>query len=376
MQSTSRYGKQALGRGPELSLDEARAIENALLGAESALSLVETLAPTNWHGEAARVETAFERGEITLPDFEYRSSAERTRRSNQAHRVVHEVTRALSGNESLLARLLRDRAREIEVQAHLLRACGSNEARNWARQCHAFSPEELDIAARRAEEWLDLEAELAASDPVQVCLLSALDERARVRQVELGVDISVIARPLASLAASTWDGIYVAPDVRVSPAEAERIFVHEVEGHLLPRLRAKSAPPPFRIGTEDCAADDEGRAVLLEERSGLLRNERKRQLAVRFLLGRAAHAGRDELTHGAMALVRRGVKPSVVARAFLRAERGGGWGREIVYLPAYLRVKSALEAEPNLEEWMERGRISVRGARQLARACEVLPSRS
>ena len=56
----------------------------------------------------------------------------------------------------------------------------------------------------------------------------------------------------------------------------------------------------------------------------------------------------------------------VSARDILRLFRGGALGREMNYLPAYLRIKSAFSSEQQLEELFQRGRLScVSGSRIL-----------
>ena len=54
-------------------------------------------------------------------------------------------------------------------------------------------------------------------------------------------------------------------------------------------------------------------------------------------------------------------------RVAARAHRGGGLGREVVYLPAFLRVKEALAEEPGLWGALGSGRVSVEAARVLGR---------
>ena len=57
-------------------------------------------------------------------------------------------------------------------------------------------------------------------------------------------------------------------------------------------------------------------------------------------------------------------------RIAARVHRGGGLGREVVYLPALLRVEAALLAGPALAAVLGAGRVSVEAAPALARwAC-------
>jgi hypothetical protein len=52
--------------------------------------------------------------------------------------------------------------------------------------------------------------------------------------------------------------------------------------------------------------------------------------------------------------------------AACRAYRGGGLGREYVYLVGLSRVARGFEAEPDLELWLKRGRLSLAAARACA----------
>jgi hypothetical protein len=52
-------------------------------------------------------------------------------------------------------------------------------------------------------------------------------------------------------------------------------------------------------------------------------------------------------------------------RITARVYRGGGLGREIVYLPAFLRVDAALAKAPHLDAVFGAGRVSVATAELL-----------
>jgi hypothetical protein len=91
---------------------------------------------------------------------------------------------------------------------------------------------------------------------------------------------------------------------------------------------------------------------------------RRRDLAMRDLAGLAVGAGADWV-ETVRVLVDHGVAPRRAVTVCARVHRGGGLAREIVYLPAYHRVRTAFEQEPALETWLERGRISVAAARTL-----------
>lgn len=60
-----------------------------------------------------------------------------------------------------------------------------------------------------------------------------------------------------------------------------------------------------------------------------------------------------------------GAEPEDAARIALRAHRGGGLARELVYVPAWLRVRAAVARDPSLESVLASGQISVAAAETL-----------
>lgn len=350
-------------------LARAREIEDQLLQAEDALALFDSLTPVNLASETNRIERLLAQGRAALPDLVHRDQRLLASRAHQADAVLASVRRELDfrSRDSVLRRLLAERADELAIEVNLVRTCGSEDFRPWARQRFEFSEHEMSRAAMRAQEWVQEDLPGAGEEPSRP-LASELQRLAREREVDWGLNVVVIERPLASVAAVGGDAVYVRQGARVSLAEAERIFVHEVEGHLLPRLRSRSGPPPFRIGTSGSATDEEGRAILLEERCGALLAGRRVELGVRFFIGVAAQQSEEMLVEEVRRLLGLGIPPGVLASTLTRAMRGGGLGREKIYIPSYQRVRDALLREPRLEAWMERGRISIRSARELLAA--------
>jgi hypothetical protein len=177
---------------------------------------------------------------------------------------------------------------------------------------------------------------------------------------------SVVAQPaLAPLSATGEQVILVACGRRVREEDAVRTVLHEVEGHACPRARALGAPIAiFRAGTARGTDDQEGRALLLEERAGLLGRRRRRQLAARHravegMLGGASFAEVARLLVGA-----HGLDPADAVLAAERVFRGGdgerpGLGRERVYLESFSRVRAHLDAHPEDEEVLAAGQVAV-----------------
>lgn len=193
--------------------------------------------------------------------------------------------------------------------------------------------------------------------------------RLAVGERRLAVRVEVVQR-MAALAATGEGVIYVAAGRRLTAQDVARTVLHEVEGHALPSLRAKRAAVPlFELGTAFGSDDQEGRALLIEERAGLLSAGRRRELSWRHLAARATAAGAT-FTEVARLLLGRGAPLESTLRIAARVLRGGGadgggLGREVAYLPALLRVRAALEEASGLEEILASGRVSVEAARIL-----------
>jgi len=177
----------------------------------------------------------------------------------------------------------------------------------------------------------------------------------------------VVDRNLQSAAASTDSHVFVRVGEFHTQHAAERIVRHEVLGHVLPRARARFDPVGLcRTATAEGCDDEEGRALLIERRAGLLDGERRAILAWRHRAACAVRSGADwqQLVR---LLCQMGASLDCSLDIAARVFRGGGLAREVVYLPALSRVGRELDRTPELERWMERGRIGVVAAGELCR---------
>jgi len=167
------------------------------------------------------------------------------------------------------------------------------------------------------------------------------------------------------LAAIGDRAILVAAGRFVHDEDAARTVLHEVEGHALPRVRSRAAHCALlRGGTARGIDDQEGYALFLEERAGMLTGRRKRQLAARH---RAVEAMRAGALFGDVAamLVEQydlGVDDAVIVAE--RAYRGSdgarpGLGRERVYIESFLRVRTHLGLRPHDEAILASGQVAV-----------------
>ena len=79
----------------------------------------------------------------------------------------------------------------------------------------------------------------------------------------------------------------VRPGLWHSEGAAMRIVLHEIEGHVRPRVLAQREELAlFRVGSARSNDDEEGRALLLERGAGVLEGGRRRELPVLALIAR------------------------------------------------------------------------------------------
>jgi hypothetical protein len=329
--------------------------ERLLADAEQRIRLLDRVRPRNFGVERTRLSQKLSAGERAEPSFEYDAA-------NDLHDLCLELEVAARGltGAGPLGELYAARAEELLLEARLAESIGTPALRTLAEQRYPASPsEELDALlaafdAAKVDEPSQLIRASDASDPRS--LLSVL--RARVSALDVPVRIDV--RPhLHSVAAAGEGFVALRADALLSARAAERIACHELYAHVLPRMAAgREAFGIYRVGTRGANEDEEGRALCIEERMGFLDGARKQELFSRHRLAVAVRQGADfeELV---ASVTERGLSPTDSLDFSLRALRGGGLSREVVYLPAYLRVARAFEAEPRSERFFERGRVAV-----------------
>jgi hypothetical protein len=138
--------------------------------------------------------------------------------------------------------------------------------------------------------------------------------------------------------------------------------LHEIAGHVEPRLRAATTHLGiFAVGTAWGSDDQEGRALALERTSGFLDLDRRREIALRHLAARSIEA-RADFVATVRLLLDRGAPLDVALRIAARAHRGGGLGREAVYLPALLRFEAAVAADGEIDHVLGAGRVGIDAA--------------
>lgn len=347
----------------------------ALVRAEQRIDLLGRCLPRNGRAQIELWLGARARGQRAVLSLQYPAPAD----LRQLQAELSRLERWALG-EGPLGELYAERAAELALDAELAGLVGTPGFAPAARRRHSerATPEWV-TALWLSRSWLTagLSDEDESGARAARAAASPRESLARVISRELGrlrlPARVVVVRELGSRAATGEGVIYVRAGEVLPSRSALRIAQHEVFGHLLPRLRARRHPCGlFSAASAGAGADEEGRALLIEARGGLLDGARRYELACRHLAARAVAHGAD--AHECVDLLEReGCPRRSALEAYVRAARGGGLCRELDYLPARQRVGAAFEEDPELERWLENGRLSVEAAHRL-RDAGVMPA--
>jgi hypothetical protein len=340
-------------------------VERLVAHAAGEVRLLATLTPLNASEERARMTADLRAGRPPEPRWTY------------APRDHGPLRRALEAADGALDRLpgaplaaeYRARVHELCLELALCAVAGTRDVANLARERFRADEDAGPKASALSDAWLDTEPRsqpegepLASDDPDPRSLLSAMREAVG----EARLPFAVAVQPsLASLAATGDRVILVASGRPVYPEDTRRTVLHEIEGHARPRARSLTSPLSLlRAGTARGIDDQEGRALLLEKRAGLLGSTRKRQLAAR-------HRAVEAMLHGATfadtAMILKeahGLDPAEAIIVAERAFRGSdgqfaGLGRERVYIESFVRVEAHLARLPEDEGLLEQGQVAL-----------------
>lgn len=343
--------------------------ERLLIEAMRSVRLLGSVVPRNAAVERVRLVTAFEKGELASPRWSY------ARTDHSALRkALAAAAQRLGAEPHPIAQLYAARARELEVEAALSSEVGTAVLGALARaRFRSLSPAAAGEATILARKWIAEAAESRATEPPPAELLpsdstapGSLLTRMREEVSRLGLPFSVVVQPsLAALAATGERHILVAANRPTTRDDVERTVMHEIEAHAIPRHRASAMRLGiFQIGTARGIDDQEGLALVLEQRGQYLSPRRKRELAARHLAVEAMDGGAT-FQDAVSALVKEhGLLASEAVLVGERAFRGGdgttpGLGRERIYLEAFLRVGAHLAKKPTDEGVLTSGQIAL-----------------
>jgi hypothetical protein len=336
----------------------------ALEFASSRIRMIACTTPLNLRAELERIGRLWSNGLWEAPRFVYNAP------------VSHDaLVSALFGLASTLLRegplggVYAERAHELAAEATICSTVGTPEFFAAARR--RFSRRDMfdEQADALALRWLEIppsesdEERIRSDDEFDPrSLLMRMREEIGARKLPFRV---VVTFELSALAATGEWVVQVVGGRSLTRADVERTVLHEIEGHVLPRCRAaQQRLGIFVVGTRFGVDDQEGRALWLESGAGVLTFGRRRELGSRHLAARMLESGADFVEAG-KALVARDVDPRDALRVVSRVYRGSGLGREIVYLPGYLRISRAMSEDPSLDSVLSAGRVSLNDAEVL-----------
>lgn len=342
--------------------------ERLLIEAVRSIRLLGSVVPRNAAQERTRLIEAFEAGGVATPRWSYARSDHSALR-----KALARAAQRLEAEAHPVAQLYAERARELEIEAALASEAGTGVLGALARaRFRSANPAKAGEATILARKWINEGRETAADTTSGEIILSdapvpgSLLTRMREEVGRLCLPFAVVVQPsLAALAATGERHILIAAGRPCTREDVERTVMHEIEAHAIPRTRAAQARLAiFSIGTARGIDDQEGLALVLEERHGFLGPKRKRELAARHLAVEAMDGG-ARFYENVNALVKE--HGLTVREAVLVAERvyrGGdgttpGLGRERVYLEAFLRVGEHLAKRPTDEGILTSGQISL-----------------
>ena len=349
-------------------------VERLLARALGETKLLGVASPLNAEAERARLVEALELGNVDAPRWTYAPMHD----ADAVRRALDASAHRLEALGSELAKGYAARARELSIEAEMAGAVGTAAIGDLARRrFSAESASDSDAADALAQRWADEASDTPSEDETTIAS-DADDPRSlasRMRE-EIGrarLPFRVVTqRGLAPLAATGERTVWIAAGRPLTREEVERTVLHEIEAHARPRVRAMALSPAlFALGTARGVDQQEGLALVLEERHGFLRGARRRELSLRHRVVAQMDAGAT-FQDVVRTLTMEELPPRRAILVAERAFRGGthahpGLGRERVYLPSFVRVAAHLRAHPAHERILASGQVAIDAIPLLAR---------
>ncbi len=362
-----RKNTQADLRAPFLRADKV------LSEAMGAIRLLGAATPRNAAQERARLLSAFTTGSEVAPRWSYA----RTDHS-QLVKALERMAARFVEEGSPVHEVYAARASELALEARIAESVGTDTLGALARERYAAGMKGGTLEARADElgrEWAALTPDDAIEETTQsdARVPGSLLVRMEEAIAQLRLPFTVVVQPqLAALAAVGEHNVFIATGRMLSREDVDRTVLHEIEAHAIPRGRAAHAKLGiFQIGTARGVDDQEGFALLLEERHGFLKPLRKRELGTRHVAAMAMTDGADFVTVVRLLRDRYGVgweRAITTAERTFRGSNGvaAGLGRERVYLEAFGRVRAHLAGRPEDEAILSAGQIAVDAIKTLS----------
>jgi hypothetical protein len=337
-----------------------------LVNAETQVVLLARSHPINWLELKTRLTDSWNAGQPREPVFRFAAPPNLTRL-----RLALQDVEIWVEQQGPWGELLAARARELELEAELAEHIGDVHIRSLAARRFAVMEETSTVTLRQqAKRW----SQIAVTDSTDEVVRSddERDERSLLCLMRRELELCqypfriVLESRLASIAAVDNRFVWIRPGVLMRPIDARRIVLHEVHGHVVRRVATQWPEySGYACGVAQAGEDEEGRALWLEEKEGLLDSRRKVELGRRHLAADACRQGAN-FCDGVELLLKLNTSIDQAIGIALRVWRGGGIAREIVYLDAFERARKILPDSPEIDDWMTRGRLSIDVSKKLA----------
>lgn len=346
-------------------------LDELLVGLSRRARLLPALVPENAVSERARLIAALAGGEAVEPRWRF-DHRRPSRGLFDALEAARDRARALP--HAFMAEAYLARLEELELDLLILEALADPHGNKRARALgkRRFGTGHSEVSGRSlsttARGWLE-DASDTSEEPRTVPAEGpgSLAEAMRHAATAAGLALEVRVEPRLAAGAATGEHTVFVGDRRFGIRESRRLVAHEILGHATAAHNGRKWPLAiFSAGAAEAFADQEGLALVLEERAGTFDAERRRTLALRVLSSDWVHDGAS-FTDIALRLRKEHALSAASAVAIAeRACRGSGVARDVAYLAGYLRVKAAQEAGLSLNA-LRAGRISLELARDLPR---------
>ncbi len=341
-------------------------VVHALTCAEAQIILLARSHPTNWLKLQARLTETWKVGQSEEPVFQFAPPPD----LSDLRGALNEIEK-WSENRGPWGAILAARARELELEAEMAEHIGDRQIRCLAqRRFPVLGCANLVSLRRLARCWARIEPNESTCDVIRSD--DQNDSRSLFCQMRSELESCgssfpvILENRLAAHAVVDDSFVWLKPGVYLSSVESRRIVRHEVHGHVVRRIAVRSPENAgYACGVTGADLDEEGRALWLEEKEGLLDSTRKAGLGRRHLAADACRQGASFCDVVGLLIELNTIIEQAINIA-LRVWRGGGLAREIIYLDAYWRAKRILSESSGIDDWMKRGRLSFDVASRLA----------
>ncbi len=325
--------------------------------------MVAAATPVDLVPSLSQLEEDWERGCRSNPTFQYPDQPLVESLIGPLRNAAKELQ-----HQGQLGEIYARRAQELALEAEICLAVGTDRFAPLAARRYRRRDRFDDKADALCTRWLEA-AQPATPHPEE--LVRSDDEghpeslvnrmRQAVGAARIPFRVQLTDR-LVALSATGAEVIYVAQGRLLGLAAVRRTVLHEIQGHALPRHRASHASLGiFAAATAHGADDQEGYALRLEQNADLLDQRRQRELALRHLAATTVRQGASFVETVTTLTDYEGPLADRL-RIAARVHRGGGLARELVYLPALLRIIDAFQRDRSLEGILAAGRVAVNEA--------------